>query len=85
MKVQTATLFLMVGSLTTSISAVGTVVDPQNVTRHQATAELNGPGWRRLLEYLEKTETDNIEDPITVRCVLAYFMLGQQCREFCAV
>lgn len=82
MKVQTASLILLIGSLMTAAADIATVIGPQNITQHQATAELNGPGWKKLVEYLQHTETDKIEDAVTVLCVLESFLLGQQCRKF---
>jgi hypothetical protein len=55
------------------------------MTQHQATAKLNGPGWKRLVESLNSSRTDETVDPIIVQCLLESFVLGESCREFLAL
>jgi hypothetical protein len=68
-----------------STIAISTATGPHGMTKHQATAELCGVGWKRLIEALNSSDTNTIFDPVTVQCLLQYFVLGSSCREFNAL
>jgi hypothetical protein len=58
---------------------------PHTMTQQHATAQLSGPGWKRLVQSLNSSEATERFDPVTVQCVLDFFTLGSTCGEFQAL
>lgn len=75
---------LLFGFLFMSTAANSTAASRHEMIQYQATAtaELSGPGWKRLVESLNSSETNTFVDPVIVQCSLQYFVLGSSCREF---
>jgi hypothetical protein len=85
MKIQSASPILWLGCLLMSDPTISTAIGPHTMTQQHATAQLSGPGWKRLVQSLNSSEATERFDPVTVQCVLDFFTLGSTCGEFQAL
>lgn len=81
MKLQLAPPMLLLGSLFMSATAISTSTGLHKTSQPQATAELSGPGWKRLVESLNGSDPNTILDTVIVQCLLQSFVLGSSCRK----
>lgn len=85
MRIQSASQISWLGCLLMSDPTISSAIGPHTMTQQHATAQLSGPGWKKLVQSLNSSEATEIFDPVSVQCVLDFFTLGSTCGEFQAL